>query len=117
MGRILRCVVAALAAVACQAWAQADANPQSLLVGLTQGSPQGQVPGAGGSTLTHAEVAQALQLATQQLALHGIVNPSADQIRIAMFGGTLLPPSGPAVLLPGVVQGDAATVLPDKESR
>jgi hypothetical protein len=70
--------------------------------------PQGQIPGAAGAALTHAEVAQALQLATQQLALHGIVNPTADQIRIAMFGGTLTPPSGPAVVLPGVVQGAAA---------
>lgn len=201
MGRILRCVVAAFTVFACEAWAQADANLQSLFVGLTQGSevtlvtplangmaevtsfsppgrlaaadaagalerarqqlaalgvaqpsglqlavalvggtvdipagrtqlagvlpagtqrasirtqlvasgalPQGQVPGAGGAALTHAEVAQALQLATQQLALHGIVNPTADQIRVAMFGGTLAPPGGPAVLLPGVVPGAA----------
>lgn len=203
MGRILRCVVAALTALACEAWAQADVNLQGLFAALTQGteatlvtplangmaevtsfSPpgrfsaadaagalerarqqlaalgvaqpsgqqlaialvggtvdipagrtqlggvlppgtqrpairsqlvaagalaQGQVPGAGGAALTHAEVAQALQLATQQLALHGIVNPTAEQIRIAMFGGTLTPPSGPTVLLPGVVPG-AATV-------
>lgn len=202
MGRILRCVVAALTAFACEAWAQADANLQRLFAGLTQGSevtlvtplangmaevtsflppgrlsaadaagalerarqqlaalgvaqpsgqqlavalvggtvdiptgrtqlggvlpagtqrasirtqlvasgalPQGQVPGAGSAALTHAEVAQALQLATQQLALHGIVDPTADQIRIAMFGGTLTPPSGPTVLLPGVVPGAAA---------
>jgi hypothetical protein len=65
MGRILRCVVAALTAFACETWAQADANLQSLFVGLTQRS---------------------------------IVNPTADQIRIAMFGGTLAPPSGPMVL-------------------
>jgi hypothetical protein len=202
MGRILRCVVAALTALACEAWAQADINLQSLFAGLTQGTevtlvtplangmaevtsftppgrfsaadaagalerarqqlaalgvaqpsgqqlavalvggtvdipagrtqlggvlppgtqrpairsqlvaagalPQGQVPGAGGAALTHAEVAQALQLATQQLALHGIVNPTAEQIRIAMFGGTLTPPAGPMVLLPGVVPGAAA---------
>lgn len=201
MGRILRCVVAALTALACEAWAQADINLQSLFAGLTQGTevtlvtplangmaevtsfsppgrfsaaeaagalelarqqlaalgvaqpsgqqlavalvggtvdipagrtqlggvlppgtqrpsirsqlvaagalPQGQLPGAG-AALTHAEVAQALQLATQQLALHGIVNPTAEQIRIAMFGGTLTPPSGPMVLLPGVVPGAAA---------
>ena len=36
MGRILRCVVAALTAFACEAWAQASANLQSLFVGLTQ---------------------------------------------------------------------------------
>lgn len=78
MGRILRCVVAALTVFACEAWAQADANLQSLFVGLTQGS----------------EVT--------------LVTPTADQIRIAMFGGTLTPPSGPAVLLPGVVPGAAA---------
>src|SRR5688500_3394187 len=206
MGRILRCVVAALTAAvltsACEAWAQAEANLQSLFIGLTQGTevtlvtplangmaevtsfsppgrlsaadaagalerarqqlaalgvaqpsgqqlaialiggtvdiptgrtqlggvlppgtqrpsirsqlvasgalPQGQVPGAGGATLTHAEVAQALQLATQQLALHGIVNPTPDQIRVAMFGGTLTPASGPAIVLPGVVPGASA---------
>lgn len=202
MGRILRCVAVALAAVAFEAWAQAEANLQSLFLALTQGTeatlvtplpngmaevtsftaparlsaadaagalerarqqlaalgvaqpsgqqlaialvggtvdiptgrtqlggvlpadagrgmirtqvvaagalPQGQIPGAAGAALTHAEVAQALQLATQQLALHGIANPTADQIRIAMFGGTLTPPSGPAVVLPGVVQGAAA---------
>ena len=201
MGRILRCVVAALTALACEAWAQADINLQSLFAGLTQGTevtlvtplangmaevtsfsppgrlaaadaagalerarqqlaalgvaqpsgqqlavalvggtldipagrtqlggvlppgtqrpsirsqlvaagalPQGQLPGAG-AALTHAEVAQALQLATQQLALHGIANPTAEQIRIAMFGGTLTPPGGPTVLLPGVVPGAAA---------
>lgn len=67
--------------------------------------PQGQIPGAAGTALTHAEVAQALQLATQQLALHGITNPTADQIRIAMFGGTLTPPAGPMIVLPGVVPG------------
>lgn len=38
MGRILRCVVAALTALACEAWAQADINLQSLFAGLTQGS-------------------------------------------------------------------------------
>jgi hypothetical protein len=201
MGRILRCVVAAFTALACEAWAQADINLQSLFAGLTQGTevtlvtplangmaevtsfsppgrfsaaeaagalelarqqlaalgvaqpsgqqlavalvggtvdipagrtqlggvlppgpqrpsirsqlvaagalPQGQLSGAG-AALTHAEVAQALQLATQQLALHGIVNPTAEQIRIAMFGGTLTPAGGPMVLLPGVVPGAAA---------
>lgn len=202
MGRISRCVVAALTAFACEALAQADANLQSLFVGLTQGtevtlvtplsdgmaevtsfSPPGrlsaadaagaleharqqlgalgvaqpsgqqlavaliggtvdiptgrtqlggvlppgtqraairtqlvaagallqaQIPRAGGAALTHAEVAQALQSATQQLALHGIVNPTVEQIRIAMFGGTLMPPSGPTVLLPGVLPGAVA---------
>lgn len=67
--------------------------------------PQGQVPGAAGAALTHAEVAQALQLATQQLAMHGISNPTAEQIRIAMFGGTIVPPSGPTIVMPGVVPG------------
>jgi hypothetical protein len=36
MGRILRCVVAALTAFACEAWAQADAILQSLFAGLTR---------------------------------------------------------------------------------
>lgn len=69
--------------------------------------PSAQVPGAAGPALTHAEVAQALQLATQQLALHGIVNPTAEQIRVAMFGGTIIPGSGPSIVMPGVVAGAA----------
>ena len=116
MGRILRCVVAALAAAfitsACEAWAQADANLQSLFVGLTQGTEVTLVtPLANGMAevtsfsppgrFSAADAAGALerarqQLATQQLALHGIVNPTAEQIRIAMFGGTLTPPSAAA---------------------
>jgi hypothetical protein len=74
--------------------------------------PQGQLPGAAGTALTHAEVAQALQLATQQLAMHGIANPTAEQIRVAMFGGTIVPPSGPAIVMPGVVPGATAAVPP-----
>ncbi|MGQ0547037.1 MAG: hypothetical protein ACT4P3_17180 [Betaproteobacteria bacterium] len=77
MGRTLRCVAVPLTAVACEAGAL----------------PRGQVPGAAGTALTHAEIAQALQLATQQLAMHGIVNPTADQIRIALFGGRPVAPS------------------------
>ena len=76
--------------------------------------PLAQTPGAGagasGVPLTHADVAQALALATQQLAQLGISNPTPEQIRIAMFGGTLAPPGGPLVQLPGVLSqtGSAA---------
>lgn len=74
--------------------------------------PQGQVPGAAGAALTHAEVARALQLATQQLAMHGIVHPTAEQIRVAMFGGTITPSSGPSIVMPGVVPGATVATQP-----
>lgn len=74
--------------------------------------PQGQLPGAAGTALTHAEVAQALQLATQQLAMHGIANPTAEQIRVAMFGGTITPVSGPSIVMPGVVPGASVATTP-----
>lgn len=89
--------------------AQASIRTQIVTAGAL---PQGQLPGAAGAALTHAEVAQALQLATQQLAMHGIANPTAEQIRVAMFGGTITPPSGPLVVLPGVVPGAAVATTP-----
>lgn len=89
--------------------AQASVRTQIITAGAL---PQGQLPGANGAALTHAEVAQALQLATQQLALHGIVNPTAEQIRVAMFGGTITPVSGPSIVMPGVVPGASVATTP-----
>lgn len=65
-------------------------------------APAGSPP-AGGVPLTHAEIAHAMTLAAQQLAAYGISNPTPEQLRTAMFGGTLAPPSGPLVQLPGVL--------------
>lgn len=81
---------------------------------LVASSTLPQVP-ATGTALSHAEVAQALQAATQQLARHGIANPTPEQIRVAMFGGTIVPPTGEIIVLPGVVASAppaASSVIP-----
>ena len=51
------------------------------------------------------EVNQALQLASSLLAQQGIVNPTAEQIRVALVGGTLTTTAGGVVPLQGVLQG------------
>jgi hypothetical protein len=55
--------------------------------------------------LSDFEVNQTLQLAAALLAQQGVLNPTADQLRVALFGGTLLTTSGTAVLVQGVLQG------------
>jgi hypothetical protein len=197
MGRVLRCVVIALLAVAAKASAQADASLQAILQGLTQGEevtlvtplanglsevtsfrspvrlsgaqaagalerarqelaalgvprpsglqlatalfggtvdipsgstqlagvlpggprgaglrsqvvasgalPQAGTPSAASGGTMGAADAYATQLAVQQLAMHGIVDPTPEQIQIALYGGTIAPPSGPLIIMPGVL--------------
>lgn len=107
MGRILRCVAAALTVLASEAGAQADPNLQGIFVGLTQGTevtlvtplPNGMAEVTSFTPPGRPSAAQAAgtlegarqQLATRQLALHGIVNPTPDQIPVAMFGGGAAP--------------------------
>jgi hypothetical protein len=55
--------------------------------------------------MSEIEIAQSLQLAAVVLAQQGIVDPTADQLRTALFGGTLLTSTGRAVPLQGVLQG------------
>lgn len=58
-----------------------------------------------GVRLSDFEVNQALQLAGTLLAQQGILNPTADQLRVALFGGTLVGSNGAAFPLQGVLQG------------
>ncbi len=58
-----------------------------------------------GVRLSDFEVNQALQLAGTLLAQQGVLNPTADQLRVALFGGTLVGTNGAAFPLQGVLQG------------
>lgn len=89
------------------------ANLQALRAGLAQGTPV-TLSGAGGSVtfgappgppLSPFEVNQALQLAAVLLAQQGIVDPTPQQLRAALFGGNLATASGAVVALQGVLQG------------
>ena len=54
--------------------------------------------------LSAFEANQALQLATTLLAQQGILNPTPDQVRVALLGGTLLSATGTSVAVQGVLQ-------------
>jgi hypothetical protein len=58
-----------------------------------------------GARMSDFEVNQALQLAATLLAQQGILNPTAEQLRVALFGGTLLATNGTRVPVQGVLQG------------
>jgi hypothetical protein len=58
-----------------------------------------------GVRLSDFEVNQALQLAGTLLAQQGVLNPTADQLRVALFGGTLFGTNGAAFPVQGVLQG------------
>ena len=89
------------------------ANFQSLNAGLQGGgtvalnAPTGQaisfnVPGG---PMSATEANQALQSASQLLFSQGITNPTPDQIRAALVGGTVVSGLGGNVQLRGVLQG------------
>lgn len=96
--------------------AGSNANLQSLTQGLTSGTPitlTGATPGgtptsttfsAPGGAMSAFEASQALQFAGQLLAAQGIVNPTPDQVRAALLGGTVTGPAG-QVSLRGVLEG------------
>ena len=69
------------------------------------GARQNVVFAPTGVRLSEFEVNQALQLAGTLLAQQGVLNPSADQLRVALFGGTLLGANGAAFAVQGVLQG------------
>lgn len=92
-------------------------NLQALRTGLAQGTPV-TLTGAAGSLpgvtfqpprrpLNALEVNQALQLASVLLAQQGILNPTPDQIRVALLGGTLAGLNGASTPVQGVLQGSA----------
>jgi len=69
------------------------------------GTRQNVVFSPTGVRLSDFEVNQTLQLASTLLAQQGVLNPTADQLRVALFGGTLAGANGAAVPLQGVLQG------------
>jgi hypothetical protein len=93
------------------------ANLQALRTGLAQGSPvtltSTSAAGAVQSVtftptsgpMNAFEVNQALSLASALLAQQGVLNPTPDQIRVALMGGTLSTVSGLNVPVQGVLQG------------
>jgi hypothetical protein len=88
-----------------------QANLQALRTGLTQGTPV-ILAGAGGSVtfappggaMSAFEANQALQLASALLAQQGILDPTPEQLRVALLGGNLGPAAG-NVAVQGVLQG------------
>jgi len=93
------------------------ANFQALRNSLAQGSAvtltSTTATGAGqtvtftapGGPMNAFEVNQTLQLASALLGQQGILNPTADQIRVALLGGTLTGLNGANVPVQGVLQG------------
>jgi hypothetical protein len=91
-------------------------NLQNLTTGLTQGTPitlTGTTPAGAPTSLTFQvpggrmsplEASQMLQFAGQLLASQGIVNPTPEQTRAALLGGTVATPNG-NVALRGVLEG------------
>jgi hypothetical protein len=71
----------------------------------TAGTRQNVVFSPTGVRLSDFEANQTLQLAGTLLAQQGVLNPTADQLRVALFGGTLVGANGAALPVQGVLQG------------
>jgi hypothetical protein len=74
-------------------------------VTLTNGSGTQSVVFSPTGRMSDFEANQALQLAGILLAQQGILNPTAEQLRAALFGGTILAANGTTVAVQGVLQG------------
>lgn len=93
-----------------------NAQLQALRDALVSGNRVTLTTGAGNATqnvtftptgrLSDAAAAQALQSATALLAQQGVVNPTAEQLRTALFGGTLAIGNGAQVVVQGVLQAE-----------
>jgi len=82
------------------------ANGTGVTLATTNGgTTQNVVFGPTGVRLSDFEVNQALQLAGTLLAQQGVLSTSADQLRVALFGGVLVLTNGTRVPLQGVLQG------------
>jgi len=99
------------------AFSGSSANFESLVNGLTQGTPVTltTVSADAGvqivtflpaTALTAADAARSLEAARQSLISRGIALPSAQQLAIALMGGTLPTPAG-STPVTGVVSGNA----------
>src|SRR5262249_36926120 len=71
----------------------------------TAGTGQNVVFSPTGVRLSDFEVNQALQLAGTLLAQQGVLNPTAEQLRAALFGGTIVGANGAVFPVQGVLQG------------
>jgi hypothetical protein len=69
------------------------------------GTRQNVVFAPTGVRLSDFEANQALQLAGTLLAQQGVLNPTADQLRVALFGGVLAGTNGAVFPVQGVLQG------------
>ena len=96
------------------------ANFQSLNAGLQSGgtvalnAANGQpltfaVPGG---AMSPAQASQSMQLASQLLFSQGITNPTPEQIRAALIGGTVANGAGSNVQLRGVLEGRGSPASP-----
>jgi hypothetical protein len=74
-------------------------------VTLTTAGKQNVVFSPSGARLSDLEVNQALQLAGTLLAQQGVLNPTPDQLRAALFGGTIVGANGAVFPVQGVLQG------------
>lgn len=62
------------------------------------------LPPVSTASLSGTDFNQALQLAIGMLAQQGIVNPTPEQLRVALVGGTLTTPTGTNITLQGLLQ-------------
>jgi hypothetical protein len=92
-------------------FAGSDRNARELVHGLRNDSQIDLRKDGKTTTFTPAtgkmgwgNVAHALALAKASLADHGIRNPSPEQIKAALNGGTIMTKSGERVTLPGVLK-------------
>ena len=101
-------------------FAGSAANLQSLSTGLTQGGPISLRSASGqavtfttpGGAMSALEANQTLQLANQLLVSQGITNPTPEQIRSALVGGTVATAFGTNVQLRGVLEGRVSPASP-----
>lgn len=101
------------------AFAGSSANFESLVNGLTQGTPVTLTTLAAdgsvqivtflpGTTLSALDAARSLEATRQSLITQGVATPNAQQLAIALMGGTLPTPAG-STPVTGVVSGNAGT--------
>ena len=113
--RYLRSAVLLLALACTQAGAQVDANFQTLLTALTQGTEVALLTPLADGTLqvtsfrapgprSVADAAALIESARINLANLGVGQPSGQQLALALGGGTVDIPSG-RTQLPGVLTG------------
>jgi hypothetical protein len=98
------------------AFAGSRTNAENLATGLRQGGEitLTETGSNGGTTTTtftpptkpmgHGNVDKALALSSQQLANAGVAQPTAEQIKTSMMGGTITNDAGQQVELQGVLQ-------------